>query len=126
MLREKAKKRKLEKQEEVKKQIFDQISEGESVDSDDHDHGEEPQKERDNGDLFKAYLNEKPDDSEDDLLVPAKEQTLERDDGGEEKKDLVKEAKNLKKMMKLVKKIKPDGPFGGKNRQLLDMEGQAI
>jgi hypothetical protein len=32
----------------------------------------------------------------------------------------------MKKLLKKVKKIKPEGPFGGKNRQLLDADGNAV
>ena len=109
-LREKAKARKEAKKQEQQKQIWDQVSEGSSIeDSDEETHVK--------GDLLgnhqeSADSEDKNENSDDDILVPVKKQhVIESEDDDKEIKP-----KELKVKAKKLKKITKEGPFDGKNR----------
>jgi len=102
MLREKARKRKEEKAKQQEEQLWDQVSEGENVDSEEE---EMEQKKVNKGDLFRMDS----DDEDDDLLVPV---TTKRD----HTEELPAVSTNPKQLKKKMKKITSEGIFGGKNR----------
>lgn len=123
MLREKAKSRKNQKQQEQQKQIWDQVSEGESLDEDE---GQKMKPESQPDEISSSQSdsdanNQEVSDDSDDLLVPAKTQRKL----SEEKEEAAQPAKLIASKKKL-KKITTEGPYGGKNRMLLDAEGKPM
>lgn len=124
ILRENAKKRKVEKNEKQKQEMWAQVSEGEAVDASDNDDNEESKSENGLDSESEGAENE---ESSDDVMQPVSKDKQFWD--GKDEPELTAEqqkAAYLKGSKKKIKKITKDGPFGGKNRQILDGDGKAL
>ena len=121
ILREQSRQRKKENMEKRQQQLWAQVPEGSSLDSDSNDEGNKDEDDTpakvDNKDLSEN------DESDDEIMkpVPKEKQFWDKDEESVEIKE-----PQLKVSKHKLRKITKDGPFGGKNRQMLDGDGKAL
>ena len=64
-------------------------------------------------------INKHDSSDDEDILVPVKKERIIED-------TIIKPKETLKLNSKTLKRITTDGPFGGKNREILDGEGRPM
>lgn len=120
ILREQSRKRKQENAEKRQQQLWANVDEGSNLDSD----GENENSDSKPEESPKENEEQESDESDDEIMkpVPKDKQFWNKD---EDVEPVAKEA-YLKVSKHKLRKITKDGPFNGKNRQILDADGKPL
>lgn len=108
--------------EKRQQQLWAQVPEGSSLDSDSNDEGNKDDSNDGPAEIADKQSSEN-DESDDEIMKPVPKEKLFWDK--DEETVEIKEPE-LKVSKHKLRKITKDGPFGGKNRQMLDGDGKAL